>query len=224
MRLPWIIDGVSDQNWSKVVSYLRHIKCWVYFNEVHQTKTSIFVQTVSDAAAVPALLDALNIKELHAIALEQVKKLAPEILVQNLQNFQAAIPTEEILPVVKDYIQSTVELFTTSSYSGASTNGKKLLQVSPLLTTRQLETVLEAFCQNDQINSNLSFPDNLQELFQKTLHLHESVKPSWAEVRTMLNKSEFDKVVAITALKELIDMQLPNLLVNPSIKAQEGKA
>jgi len=223
-ELSKLIDGVSDEKWLKVVSYLRHIKCWVYFNEVHQTKTSIFVKTVSDIAAVPVLLDALNIKELHAIALEQVKKIDPELLVQNLQNFQTAIPTEEILPVIKDYIQSAVDLFIASSYSGASTNGKKLLQVSPLLTATQLETVLRAFCKNDQINSNFSFPDNLRELFQKTSHLHESVKSSWVEVRIMLNKSEFDEATAIIALKELIDIQLPDLLENSNKKVQEGKA
>lgn len=219
-ELSKIAEGISDQGWTKVISYLRHIKCWEALNEACQTKAKTLVEIVNDVATVPVLLDALNVAELKFIALERVKLLPPEVLVQN---FQEAIQPAELLPIVKDHIQYVVKLFIESSYLETQTNGKLLLQISPLLTAEQLESILYAFCNNDQIYCVLGMPEILQELFDKSLHLAEAVKHSWKAVRQMLDKENFANLSSIAALKERIDQKFPNLLQAFGQKELEGE-
>ncbi|MEH2091643.1 hypothetical protein [Nostoc sp.] len=208
-ELSKIADGISDQNWAKFVSYLRHIKAWEFLSEAHQTKTRRFIENVDNAAVIAVLLDAINVKELRMIALERVKQLSPEAL---LQNFQNELSLNEILPIVKDYIQSVVEIFINSSYGVAQANGENLLLVAPLLTTEQMLMVLQAFCDNERIHSALGIPEIFQQLFRQTLHLAESVKLGWLSVRKMIDKDYFKRVTSITALKEQIDLQFPDFL------------
>jgi hypothetical protein len=214
-------EGISDQGWPKVISYLRYIKAYEALNEACQTKAKTLIQKVNDAATVSVLLDALNVEELKPIALERVRQLPPEVLVQE---FQDILQPDEILPIVKDYIQLVVNLFIESSYIEAQANGKALLQVAPLLSANQLKIALDAFCSNDQLYYVLGLPEILQELFGKTLHLAESVKTSWRAVRQMLDKENFANLSSVAALKERIDQQFPNLIQSLSTNEQEGES
>jgi len=121
---------ISDKGWSKVISYLRYIKAWEALNDACQTKAKNLIHKIDPAAAVPVLIDALNVTELQAIALERVKELPPEVLIQK---FQTELLLKYMQPAVKDHIQSKVELFIQSSSSReATTNGRVLLQLVSL--------------------------------------------------------------------------------------------
>jgi hypothetical protein len=213
-ELSKIAIQVSDIGLPKVITYLRYLKAWEYLDEACQTKAKNLIEKVDSTASVPVLIDALNVVELQSIALERVKKLPPELIIQN---FQAELPPEYMQPVVKDHIQSKVEIFIQSSSSReAATNGRALLQLTTLLNTEQLEKILDAFCNNNQINEALGIHEIMQEIFNKTVHLTESVeslKTKWSFVRQLIDSEQFEGVTSITALKELIDLKFPNLVV-----------
>ncbi|MBW4608003.1 MAG: hypothetical protein KME22_12465 [Hassallia sp. WJT32-NPBG1] len=211
-ELSKIAIQVSDAGLPKVITYLRYLKAWEYLDEACQTKAKSLIERVEFTASVPVLIDALNIVELQSIALERVKHLPAEIIIQN---FQTELPPEYMQPVVKDHIQSKVEIFIQSSSSReAATNGRALLQVTKLLNAEQLEIILDAFCAKNQINEALGVPEIMQEIFNKTLYLTESVESvqvKWAFVRQLIDSEQFLGVTSITALKELIDLKFPNL-------------
>ncbi|MTJ06694.1 hypothetical protein [Anabaena sp. UHCC 0204] len=219
-ELSKIADGVSDPNWAKMISYLRHIKAWEFLSEAHQTKTRRFIENVANAAATTILVDALNVVELRYMAVERVKKLSPEVLVQN---FQHELSPNEIIPITKDYIQSVVDSFINSSYAVVQANGENLLLVASLLSSEQMLMVLQAFCDSEQINSALGIPEIFQQLFCQTLHLAESVKLGWLSVRKMIDKDYFKRVTSITALKEQLDLQFPDFLSDANANRYEGK-
>jgi len=224
-ELSGIVMGISDQGLPKVISYLRNMKAWEALNEACQTKAKNLIHRIDSAAAVPVLVDALNVVELQAIALERVKQLPPEVLIQN---FQTELPPDYMQPVVKDHIQSKVELFTQSTSSKEVTiNGRALLQMVSLLNPEQLESILEAFCKNTQINQVLGIPEIIQDFFNKTGHLIESVesiKHKWSSVRQLINSEQFDGITSINALKELIDVKFPNLLALSSSDGNRGES
>jgi hypothetical protein len=201
------------------------MKAWESLNEACQTKAKNLIQRIDYAAAVPVLIDALNVVELQTIALERVKQLPAEVLIQN---FQTELPLEYIQPVVKDYLQSKVELFAQSTSSKEVTiNGRALLQMVSLLNPEQLESILKAFCQNTQINQSLGITEIIQELFNKTGHLVESIesiKHQWSSLRQLINSEQFDGITSINALKELIDLKFPNLLALYSSDGNRGEA
>lgn len=205
---------VSDIGLPKVITYLRYLKAWEYLDEACQTKAKNLIEKVDSTASVPVLIDALNVVELQAIALERVKHLPPDLIIQN---FQTELPPEYMQPVVKDHIQSKVEVFIqSSSFREAATNGRALLQLTTLLNTEQLEIILDAFCHNNQINEALGIHEIMQEIFNKTVYLTESVeslKTKWAFLRQLIDSEQFDGVTSITALKELIDLKFPNLVL-----------
>jgi len=95
------------------------------------------------------------------------------------------------------------------------------------LSTEQLEGILDAFCGNSQIHEALGVPEIIQEIFNKTGHLAESVesiKNKWSSVRQLINKDQFDGITSITALKELIDLKFPNLLTASSTDEIGGES
>ena len=224
-ELSGIVIGISYSGLPKVISYLRNMKAWESLNEACQTKAKNLIQRIDYAAAVPVLIDALSVVELQTIALERVKQLPAEVLIQN---FQTELPLEYIQPVVKDYLQSKVELFAQStSPTEATINGRALLQMVSLLNPEQLESILEAFCLNTQINQSLGITEIIQELFNKTGHLVEaieSIKHKWSSLRQLINSEQFDGITSINALKELIDLKFPNLLALYSSDGNRGEA
>jgi hypothetical protein len=223
-KLSGIVMGISDPGLPKLINYLRNMKAWESLNEACQTKAKNLIKKIDSAAAIPVLTDALNVVELQAIALERVKQLPPEILIQN---FQTELSPEYMQPVVKDHIQSKVDLFTQSTSSKeATTNGRALLQIVSLLSHEQLESVLESFCKNTLFHESLGIPEIIQEIFKQTGHLGESIesiKYKWLSVRQLIDSEQFDGVTSINALKELIDLKFPDLLALVTSDGNRGE-
>ena len=210
-ELSKIAIQVSDIGLPKVITYLRYLKAWEYLDEACQTKAKNLIEKVDSTASVPVLIDAINVVELQAIALERVKHLPPELIIQN---FQTELPSEYMQPVVKDHIQSKVNIFIqSSSPREAATNARALLQLTALLNPEQIEIILDAFCKNNQINEALGIHEIIQEIFNKTLYLTEcveSLQTKWAFLRQVIDSEQFEGVTSITALKEIIDLKFPN--------------
>jgi hypothetical protein len=97
-----------------------------------------------------------------------------------------------------------VEQFTKSnSFRNANFNVGLLAQIYDLLTLEQWETVLNAFCENNQVYNSFHCPGAFCSLFKDSVDRSGSVQPYWLSFRQKLNKFSSDEY--IDKLKQFID-------------------
>jgi hypothetical protein len=110
-----------------------------------------------------------------------------------------------IQDALRDNLPHIVDRFKqSSSYREAETNASLLAEVSDYLSPTQWETILEGFCDNNQIYDSFGCPSTFSDLFKKSVKIHGSVQPYWLSFREkliQLNSSDID----INNLKDLID-------------------
>jgi hypothetical protein len=108
-----------------------------------------------------------------------------------------------IQDALRDNLPHIVDRFKqSSSYEEAETNASLLADVSDYLSATQWETILEGFCDNNQIYESLGCPSTFSDLFKKSVRINGSVQPYWLDFRKKLD--QFD-ISDINKLKNLID-------------------
>ncbi len=108
-----------------------------------------------------------------------------------------------IQDALRDNVQHIVDRFKqSSSNKEADINASLLAEVSDYLTTPQWETILEGFCDNNQIYKSLGCPRTFSDLFKKSVRINGSVQTYWLYFREKLEQFNTSD---INNLKDLID-------------------
>jgi hypothetical protein len=113
---------------------------------------------------------------------------------------------EDVLQdALRDNVPHIVDRFKkSSSYREAETNASLLAEVSDYLSATQWETILEGFCDNNQIYYSFGCPSTFSDLFKKFVKINGSVQPYWLSFREKLNQFDISDI-NINNLKNLID-------------------
>lgn len=110
-----------------------------------------------------------------------------------------------IQDALRDNVQHIVDRFKqSSSYREAETNASLLAEVSDYLSATQWETILEGFCDNNQIYYSFGCPSTFSHLFNESVKINGSVQPYWLSFREKLNQLNISDT-SINNLKALID-------------------
>ena len=97
-----------------------------------------------------------------------------------------------------------IDLFARSgSFRNADLNVGLLVQISDILTAEQWESVLAAFCENNQIYDSFYCPSAFCSLFRESVERCGSVQHYWLSFRKNLDK--FGSAEYIDKLKHVID-------------------
>jgi hypothetical protein len=114
-----------------------------------------------------------------------------------------------VKPRLRENIPKIVSNFRlSSSYDNAASNANILFEIADSLSPAQWESILKAFCENDQICGSFCCPSIFESLFKKSRELNNRVLPYWLSFRENLNKFHItDK--NINRLKQVIDSYLP---------------
>lgn len=97
-----------------------------------------------------------------------------------------------------------IDLFVrSSSFRNADFNVDLLTQISDILTAEQWESVLAAFCENNQIYGSFYCPRAFCSLFKESVECSGFVQPYWLSFRKNLDKFSSDEY--IDKLKHVID-------------------
>jgi len=108
-----------------------------------------------------------------------------------------------IQDALRDNVQHIVDRFKqSSSNKEADINASLLAEVSDYLTTPEWETILEGFCDNNQIYKSLGCPRTFSDLFKKSVRINGSVQTYWLYFREKLEQFNTSD---INNLKNLID-------------------
>jgi hypothetical protein len=113
---------------------------------------------------------------------------------------------EDVLQdALRDNVPHIVDRFKkSSSYREAETNASLLAEVSDYLSATQWETILEGFCDNNQIYDSFGCPSTFADLFKKSVKIHGYVQPYWLSFREKLNQLNRGDI-NINNLKDLMD-------------------
>ncbi len=112
---------------------------------------------------------------------------------------------EVIQDALRDNVPHIVDRFKqSSSYREAETNASLLADVSDYLSATEWETILEGFCDNNQIYDAFRCPITFSDLFKKSVKINGSVPPYWLSFREKLNQLNRSDI-NINNLKDLID-------------------
>jgi len=110
-----------------------------------------------------------------------------------------------IQDALRDNVQHIVDRFKqSSSYREAETNASLLAEVSDYLSATQWKTILEDFCDNNQIYYSFGCPSTFSDLFNKSVKINGFVQPYWLSFREKLNQLNIS-YPSINDLKDLID-------------------
>jgi len=110
-----------------------------------------------------------------------------------------------IQDALRDNVPHIVDRFKqSSSYTEAETNASLLDEVSDYLSPTQWETILEGFCDNNQIYESSGCPSTFSDLFKKSVRINEPVQTYWLSFREKLNQLNIS-YPSINNLKALID-------------------
>ncbi|MBW4629969.1 MAG: hypothetical protein KME49_31780 [Brasilonema octagenarum HA4186-MV1] len=114
-----------------------------------------------------------------------------------------------VKPILRENIAKIVNNFIlSSSYENAAFNANILFEITDFLSPAQWESILKAFCENNQIYGSFRCCSIFESLFNKSIEPHNGVQPYWLSFRENLNTFQIpDK--NINRLKQVIDSYVP---------------
>lgn len=189
-----ILDKVTDEDWEKVVTYLRRVTAVENLSEPCRLKATTFIQKMNvnegidwqdkeilvNAAHIDFLMDAVKVKLSEAPPDEilDLKKRLPDEMTSFLQN------------ILKESIQTFVETFVKAgSFDSANRYASKVYKISSLMTPIQKEAVLNAFCENDQLSESFNVPRVIKHLFEEDTKHGGSLESYWSSFRKRLDEA-----------------------------------
>ncbi len=171
--LPRIISRLDDSHWPNVLTYLRNVpRAWAAMGEPGRIKAETFVATVPSDQAAPIIRDALNIPSLKAIAHMRTYDLSEEALAEQIK--------VEPLP---EYADAVIQLFSTApSFRSSDFSSRSLLlPLVPVLSVDQINTVIHAYMDNNQLYWNHNVVDVMGKIFLETENYADATKDAWIE-------------------------------------------
>jgi hypothetical protein len=202
-----ILDKVTDENWEKVVRYLRWDMAVENSNEPCRLKATTFIQKINvskrinwqneeilvNASHINFLMDAVRIK----------LREAPQDEVLDLKNRLHDEMTSFLPDILKETIQTYVETFAQArSFDFANSYANKVCKISSLMTSIQKEVVLNAFCENIQLYGSFNAPGVIKHLFEEDTKHSSSLESYWLSFRKRLQEVHPNN---FEDLKQIID-------------------
>ncbi len=224
-----ILDKVEDENWNKVIIYLRKIQAWEKLNEPCQIKAKSFIEKLNIYSSsqdifecnvyhlrlenLDIVLNAIYIDFLKESAVKKICSAPTEIILkikeycEELEDTFLVKQLDSILiPYLPEITNNIIKEFVaSSSFANAKYNALQLLRVDSYLNTEQWKFVLDGFRNNNQIYGSWGCPEVIASLFKKSVKLHRSIENHWLSFRQELNDDKFNNVDTVNELKELID-------------------
>lgn len=214
-----IMNKVTDENWDKVVTYLKKFPVWEKLSEPCIIKARNFIQRLNITQNTDIILYALRIDFLRSSVEQKLQNASlDEILevIDRCKSYQILLSSDllDLANLANNLLQQRLpnplsefidDFEKSGSYAGAECNIRKLAKVMHLLDSSQWERVLNAFCNNDQIHYSWGCQSTICSLFEESIKLYNSIQPYWNSFRVKLDNENFSHIDAITKLKQLID-------------------
>lgn len=157
-----IIDKTTDENWRHIIAYLRKTTFIENLSDAVVIRTKTFIEKIDthsfssyfdddiedilvNAAHVNFLTDSVKekLKYVSANKLLNIKKGLPS----EFEDFLQDILTDSIEKLIQSYLAS-------NSFDSSSSYASTICKASSFLSLSQKETILNAWCDNDQIHGS----------------------------------------------------------------------
>jgi hypothetical protein len=151
------------------------------------------------------------IELLNTSVIKLSEKAGFDELIQMKSKYSDDLFEDLLKPILRENIEKIVSNFILSySYNNAAFNANILFEIADSLSVGQWESILKAFCENNQIYDSFGCPSIFESLFKKSIELNGCVQPYWLSFRENLNTFHIsDK--NINRLKQVIDSYLPSI-------------
>ncbi|MEB3150339.1 MAG: hypothetical protein VKL60_15170 [Sphaerospermopsis sp.] len=108
------------------------------------------------------------------------------------------LPADVLQNILKSNIQLIVDKFIQSrSYVSAADNAILIKKITEYLSPAQWESILEAFCTNDQIYVSWQCPGIFYDILQESVKISGNLQPYWLTFRRNIDKfthKDFNKI------------------------------
>ncbi|NMG05651.1 hypothetical protein [Brasilonema sp. UFV-L1] len=159
-------------------------------------------------------LSGSNLESAIELLKTSIIKLSQQVVFDKLilmkSNYSNEFLDDLLKPILIENLPKIVSNFRLSySDYDAAFNANILLEIADSLNPAQWESILKAFCENNQIYGSSRCPGIFESLFNQSIVLNKnSVQPYWLSFRENLNTFHIsDK--NINRLKQVIDSYLP---------------
>jgi hypothetical protein len=206
---------VSEKNWGKVIIYLTKFTAWESLSEDCQIHARGFIKRLNvnkefyledeesgkrdflnhDRILLPAMdIDFLKESVINNLDLDQLLHLK-RYATDYLNDDAIKRELEKILQEQEGFskrVSTIVDNFTKSnSYAQAISNTVELDQIIFSLSDEQRQAILNAFCDNHQINGGRKYPDVIdviKSIFQEDRKQKEDCDSYWFDFRKKIEK------------------------------------
>jgi len=226
-----LILKVTDENWYKVIIYLKKITAWENLSKPCIIKTETFIKSLdisdmnfdvlTDASYIDFLRDCIK-KRLREESSWEHLFMIKDYLHKIENKSSEDVPLNEILNailqdnysyIVPEIVNRFIE---SNSYNDARKNAKELINIAFMLNDEQWESVLNSFCDNDQIYDackGICPAEIIKLMFEENIKsVNASIQTHWKTFREKLNKFG-ERYLEIKNLKLTIDQHFSQ---NPS--------
>ena len=170
-ELPTIVKSTDDESILMLTAYCSHIpEAWDVITEPYQKKIARYIAAQSGKELLYAISAATKNEHLKGIVLDKLKDLTPEHFA-NLVSFHQ-LP--EYIPTAIDLLKSAA-----SFRSAENVFDKCVIPLSSLLSSHDVEAILDAVTGNEQAWYASGMPKLLTLFFDKTYHLCAELKYRW---------------------------------------------
>ena len=181
-QLPRLTDGMADPELRRVFRLFAGDKaCWGWL----PTATQVRLRAMATAATDDIVFSGLAVDELAPIlskAFGRLDETQKEALI--IRNPRPEFAEEAI----RIYAEA-------GSYRGAERYCEgMILPLAPVFEAQHIDQIVDAVLGNGEINDAAKTPEQLKELFEKTVRLHGAARGSWQRLmrETLKDKKEND--------------------------------
>jgi hypothetical protein len=172
--------------------YLRRVTAVENLSEPCRLKATTFIQKMNVSKRIDRQDEEILVNAAHIDFLMNAVKLklreAPPDEILDLKNRLPDEMSSFLQDILKESIQTFVENFVQAgSFDSANSYSKKVYKISSLMTSIQKESVLNAFCENDQLHGSFNAPNVIKHLFEEDTKQGEVLESYWLSFRKRLD-------------------------------------
>lgn len=181
--LPDIVAKVDDDEWPKIVAFLRRVPpSWSAIGEAGRTKAALVVSSASDwLEDEQVVADALRIPDLTETALSRADLLTSFTILKEF----GVDPTPQLVDIAVDKFANS-DNFRNSRHHGE----QLLLPLASHLSSEQLKRALDGFISNRQIWDSIGMETIMEQLFDQTDSMVHDVENEWIQIYTMITSNQ----------------------------------
>lgn len=202
-----ILDKVTDEDWEKVVMYLRRVMAVENLSEPCRLKATTFIQKMNVNKGIDCQNEEILVNAAHIdFLMDAVKVKLREAPPDQILDLKQRLP-DEMTSFLQDILKGSIETFVETfvqagSFNSANSYANNIYKISSLMSSIQKEAVLNAFCENDQLSGSFNAPSVIKHLFEEDTKHGGSLESYWLSFRKRLDEA-FPQSFA--DLKQIID-------------------